>query len=93
MRVFVHDYSYLAITSTYPLPFFPFLTVPPLRACGAPIRSSMLLALLMLVGGLDGGADGGPEGGPETDRIACCGASASDSPTGGARTAGEGGRD
>ena len=47
----------------------------------------------MLVGGLDGGADGGPEGGPETDRIACCGASASDSPIGAARTAGEGGRD
>ena len=53
----------------------------------------MLLALLMLVGGLDGGADGGPEGGPETDRIACCGASTSGSPSGEARTAGEEGRD
>ncbi len=54
----------------------------------------MLLALLMLVGGLDGGADGGPEGGPETDRsMACCGASASDSSIGGARTAGEEARD
>ena len=47
----------------------------------------------MLVGGLDGGADGGPEGGPDTDRVACCGASASDSSMGGARTAGEGARD
>ena len=53
----------------------------------------MLLALLMLVGGLEGGADGGPEGGPEKDRIiVCCGASASGSPTDGeGRTAGEGG--
>lgn len=53
---------YLAITSTYPLPFFPFRTVPPFLACGAPIKSSMLLAPLWLVVGLDGGADGGPPG-------------------------------
>lgn len=49
------------MTSTYPLPFLPFFTVPPFLACGAPIKSSMLLAPLMPVVGLDGGADGGPE--------------------------------
>lgn len=53
------------MTSTYPLPFLPFLTVPPFRGCGAPIRSSILLALLIPVAGLDGGAEGGAEGGPE----------------------------
>lgn len=56
---------YLAITSTYPLPFLPFLTVPPFRGCGAPIKSSILLALLIPVAGLDGGAEGGAQGGPE----------------------------
>lgn len=56
---------YLAITSTYPLPFLPFLTVPPFRGCGAPIKSSILLALLIPVAGLDGGAEGGAEGSPE----------------------------
>ena len=50
---------HLAITSTY-LPFFAFFTVPPFLACGAPIRSSILLALLIPVAGLEGGADGGP---------------------------------
>lgn len=44
----------------YPLPFLPFLMVPPFLACGAPIKSSILLALLIPVAGLDGGADGGP---------------------------------
>ena len=47
------------MTSTYPLPFLLFLTVPPFRACGTPIKSSMVLALLIAVPGLDGGADGG----------------------------------
>jgi hypothetical protein len=58
---------YLAITSIYRPPFFPFLTVPPFLACGTPIRSSILLALLtplMPVPGLDGGANP-PVGGPE----------------------------
>ena len=55
--------TYFAMTSTYPLPFLPFLIVPPFLACGAPIRSSMLLALLMPVAGLEGGADGGAEPG------------------------------
>lgn len=51
---------YFAITSTYPLPFFPLLTVPPFLACGSPIRSSILPAPLAAVGGLDGGADATP---------------------------------
>ena len=34
--------------------------VPPFLACGAPIKSSILLALLIPVAGLDGGADNGP---------------------------------
>lgn len=55
---------YLAIISTYPLPLLPFLTVPPFRGCGAPIKSSILLALLIPVSGLDGGAVGGVEVGP-----------------------------
>ena len=59
---------YFAITSTYPLPFFPFLTVPPFLACGIPIKSSMLLAPLIPVAGLDGGAEGGPDGGPVAER-------------------------
>lgn len=60
---------YFAITSTYPLPFFPFLTVPPFLACGTPIRSSILLAPLIPVAGLDGGAEGGPDGGPVAKSI------------------------
>ena len=51
---------YLAITSIYPLAFFPFLRVPPCLACGAPIKSSILLALLTAVPGRDGAAEGGP---------------------------------
>ena len=44
--------------------------MPPFLACGAPIKSSILLAPLIPVGGLEG-AEGGPEGGPETDRMGC----------------------
>lgn len=57
------------MTSTYPLPFLLFLTVPPFRGCGAPIKSSILLALLIPVAGLDGGAEGGAEGGPKVREI------------------------
>lgn len=49
------------MTSTYPLPLFFPLTVPPFLACGAPIKSSILLTPLIAVAGLDDGADGGPE--------------------------------
>lgn len=49
-----HINVYLAITSTY-LPFFFPLTVLPLRACGAPIRSSIELALPRDDLGRDGG--------------------------------------
>lgn len=45
----------------YPLPFFALLTVPPFLACGAPIRSSIILSLLTPVAGLEGGAEGGLE--------------------------------
>ena len=49
------------MTSTYPRPFFLALAVPFLPpAVGGPRRSSMLLALLMLVPGLLGGADAPP---------------------------------
>jgi hypothetical protein len=49
------------MTSTYPRPFFLALAVPFLPpAVGGPKRSSMLLALLMLVPGLLGGADTPP---------------------------------
>ena len=34
--------------------------MPPFRAAGAPIKSSILLATLIPVAGRDGGADGGP---------------------------------
>jgi hypothetical protein len=44
------------MTSTYRPPFF-FFALGPLRACGAPNKSSMLLAVLMPVPGLDGGPD------------------------------------
>ena len=47
------------MTSTYPRPFFPFFTVPPFRAPGAPKRSSIELALPVAVPGRDGGADEG----------------------------------
>ena len=59
---------YLAMTSTYPRPFFFPLTVPPFLAAGAPIRSSIVAVPApppIPVLGLEGGADGGPEGGPE----------------------------
>lgn len=45
------------MTSTYPRPFFLLLTVPPLRAVGAPSKSSMELALLRDV--VDGRGGGG----------------------------------
>lgn len=56
--------NHFAITSTYPLPFFLLLTVPPLRAVGAPRRSSIELALLReVVDGRGGAACGvGPPG-------------------------------
>ena len=49
-----------AITSTYRPPFF-FFAAAPFRGCAAPSRSSILLALLILVLGRDGGpeANGG----------------------------------
>lgn len=51
---------YLAMTSTYlPPPFF-LPPLGPLRGVAAPIKSSILLALLMLVAGRLGGAEGGP---------------------------------
>jgi hypothetical protein len=46
----------------YPLPFFLLLTVPPLRAVGAPSKSSMELALLRDV--VDGRGGGGCIAGP-----------------------------
>ena len=45
-----------AITSTYRPPFF-FFAAAPFRGCAAPSKSSMLLALLMLVLGRDGGPE------------------------------------
>ena len=45
-----------AMTSTYLPPFF-FFALGPLRACGAPSKSSMLLAVLIPVPGLEGGPD------------------------------------
>lgn len=48
-------YNYWAITSTYRPFFFPF-PAGPLRAVGAPNKSSIELALLKEVEGLDGGA-------------------------------------
>lgn len=52
------------MTSTYPLPFFPFLIVPPFRAPAGPRRSSMDDALLIDVAGLEGGPAGGAEASP-----------------------------
>lgn len=45
------------MTSTYRPAFFPLRTVPPFLACGCPNKSSILLASLMAVAGLDGGAE------------------------------------
>lgn len=45
------------MTSTYLPAFFPLRTVPPFLACGCPSRSSILLASLIAVAGLDGGAE------------------------------------
>lgn len=65
--------SYFAITSTY-LPFFLPLTVPPLRACGGPSKSSIELAVLSDVAGRGGGPEelpgrvGGAAAPVETDR-------------------------
>lgn len=59
------SYSYtahFAMTSTYPRPFFLLFTVPPLRAVGAPSRSSIELALLRDV--VDGRGGGGCIAGP-----------------------------
>lgn len=44
------------------------MTVPPFRGAGAPIKSSIELALLSDVAGRDGGAEGGPP--PAPDAIA-----------------------
>lgn len=68
------------MTSTYLPPlFFPF-AVPPFRGAGAPSKSSILLALLMLVAGRLGGPDaGGPParppigGGAEAEGKPVCG--------------------
>lgn len=45
------------MTSTYLPAFFPRRTVPPFLACGCPSKSSILLASLIAVAGLDGGAE------------------------------------
>ncbi len=58
------------MTSTYPLPFLLFLTVPPFRTAGAPIRSSMELALLVDVVGREGGPGDGPPRPPPGMRLA-----------------------
>lgn len=52
----LHEPAWLAITSIY-LPPLPFFFAPPFLAAAGPIRSSILLALLMLVGGLLGGPE------------------------------------
>ena len=70
------------------------MTVPPFLACGAPIRSSILLAPLIPVAGLDGGAEGGPEGGPIIDSVdVAFGSCDAVSPFEGACTAGDALRD
>lgn len=85
---------YFAITSTYPFPLFPFLTVPPFLGCGTPIRSSILLAPPIPVAGLDGGAEGGPDGGPVDESVdAALGSVDASSAVVGAFTAGVGLRD
>jgi hypothetical protein len=61
----VRYHAHLAITSIYPLPFFFPFTVPPVfLPAGAPNKSSMLLALLIAVPGLDAGTLGGARAGP-----------------------------
>lgn len=55
------------MTSTYLPAFFPLRNVPPFLACGCPSRSSILLASLIAVGGLEGGAEEeNPSGGART---------------------------
>lgn len=68
------------MTSTYLPPLFLPLVVPPFRGAGAPSKSSILLALLMLVAGRLGGPDkGGPParppigGGAEAEGKPVCG--------------------
>ena len=64
------------MTSTYRPAFFPLRTVPPFLACGWPSRSSILLASLIAVAGLDGGVEENPSGGARTG-IGCKVAAAS----------------
>lgn len=66
-------FAYCAMTSTYPLPFFPRLMVPPCLARGSPIKSSMLPAPLTAVGGRDGGAECGPSDGARSPLAATAG--------------------
>ena len=71
----------LAITSTYLPPLFLPFAVPPFLGPGAPSKSSILLALLILVAGRLGGADAGGApaspppigGGAEADGKPVCG--------------------
>jgi hypothetical protein len=79
-KPYKHHNQGLAITSTYLPPLFLALTVPPFLGPGAPSKSSMLLALLILVAGRLGGAEaGGPPvippsgGGAEADGKPVCG--------------------
>ena len=64
------------MTSTYLPAFFPLRKVPPFLACGCPNRSSILLASLIAVAGLDGGAEAdNPSDGARTDIAVNTGAS------------------
>lgn len=64
------------MTSTYLPAFFPLRTVPPFLACGCPNRSSILLASLIAVAGLDGGAEADkPSDGARIDNPIGAGAS------------------
>lgn len=64
------------MTSTYLPAFFPLRTVPPFLACGCPSRSSILLASLIAVAGLEGGAEEeNPSGGARTGNGGNAGAS------------------
>lgn len=69
----------------YPLPFFLLLTVPPLRAAGAPRRSSIELALLRaVVDGRGGGACiAGPKLGPPAAAVRPAAAAVVDTERGG----------